>query len=160
LGGGKKGIMNLSGEEKKLWSAISKDNPTYTALNEYRDMIGQALENGTGPWSNTNRKRLKDIYGALADDQINFIEASAGKEIADKQRAANTLFKQMYEGREQMERSSPRTYLEVLPHSCNAQSQKVVKATFSRFNTLVKIIPEDMRGSVLSSALFKAAGSN
>jgi hypothetical protein len=30
LGGGKKGIMNLSGEEKKLWSAISKDNPTYT----------------------------------------------------------------------------------------------------------------------------------
>jgi hypothetical protein len=157
LGGGKKGIMNLSGEEKKLWSAISKDNPTYTALNEYRDMIGQALENGTGPWSNTNRKRLKDIYGALADDQINFIEASAGKEIADKQRAANTLFKQMYEGREQMERIFTKNLSGSLAPLMQRAITQGTKGNVQTLNTLVKIIPEDMRGTVLTSALFKAA---
>jgi hypothetical protein len=157
LGGGKKGIMNLSGEEKKLWSAISKDNPTYTALNEYRDMIGQALENGTGPWSNTNRKRLKDIYGALADDQINFIEASAGKEIADKQRAANTLFKQMYEGREQMERIFTKNLSGSLAPLMQRAITQGTKGNVQTLNTLVKIIPEDMRGKVLTSALFKAA---
>jgi hypothetical protein len=157
LGGGKKGIMNLSGEEKKLWSAISKDNPTYTALNEYRDMIGQALENGTGPWSNTNRKRLKDIYGALADDQINFIEASAGKEIADKQRAANTLFKQMYEGREQMERIFTKNLSGSLAPLMQRAITQGTKGNVQTLNTLVKIIPENMRGTVLTSALFKAA---
>jgi hypothetical protein len=157
LGGGKKGIMNLSGEEKKLWSSISKDNPTYTALNEYRDMIGQALENGTGPWSDTNIKRLKDIYGALADDQINFIEASAGKEIADKQRAANTLFKQMYEGREQMERIFTKNLSGSLAPLMQRAITQGTKGNVQTLNTLVKIIPENMRGRVLTSALFKAA---
>ena len=82
-----------------------------------------------------------------------------GKEIADKQRAANTLFKQMYEGREQMER----LYGKNLSGSIAPLMQRAIteggKGNVQSFNTLVKIIPEDMRGSVLSSALFKAAGT-
>jgi len=159
LGGGKEGIANLSSEEKRLWATVSKANPTYAALNEQRDLIGQALEKTTGPWANSNTKKLKEIYGALADDQINFIESTAGKEIADKQRAANTLFKQMYEGREQMER----LYGKNLSGSIAPLMQRAIteggKGNVQSFNTLVKIIPEDMRGSVLSSALFKAAGT-
>jgi hypothetical protein len=159
LGGGKEGIANLSSEEKRLWATVSKGNPTYAALNEQRDLIGQALEKTTGPWANSNTKKLKEIYGALADDQINFIESTAGKEIADKQRAANTLFKQMYEGREQMER----LYGKNLSGSIAPLMQRAIteggKGNVQSFNTLVKIIPEDMRGSVLSSALFKAAGT-
>lgn len=157
LGGGKEGIAALSPEEKRLWSIVSKRQPTYALVNEQRDLIGQALEKGTGPWSNTNMKRLKDIYGALADDQIKFIEASAGKEIADKQRAANSLFKQMYEGREQMER----LFMKDLSGSLAPLMQRAItqgtKGNAQTFNTLVKIIPEDMRGKVLTSALFKAA---
>lgn len=157
LGGGKEGIANLSPEEKRLWGIVSKGQPTYALINEQRDLIGQALEKGTGPWSNTNMKRLKDIYGALADDQIKFIEASAGKEIADKQRAANTLFKQMYEGREQMER----IFTKNLSGSLATLMQRAItqgrKGNVQTLNTLVKIIPEDMRGKVLTSALFKAA---
>ena len=159
LGGGKEGIANLSSEEKRLWATVSKANPTYAALNEQRDLIGQALEKTTGPWANSNTKKLKEIYGALANDQINFIESTAGKEIADKQRAANTLFKQMYEGREQMER----LYGKNLSGSIAPLMQRAIteggKGNVQSFNTLVKIIPEDMRGSVLSSALFKAAGT-
>jgi hypothetical protein len=126
-------------------------------INEQRDLIGQALEKGTGPWSNTNMKRLKDIYGALADDQINFIEASAGKEIADKQRAANTLFKQMYEGREQMQKIFTKDLSGSLAPLMQRAITQGTKGNVQTLNTLVKIIPEDMRGKVLTSALFKAA---
>jgi hypothetical protein len=157
LGGGKEGIANLSPEEKRLWGIVSKGQPTYALINEQRDLIGQALEKGTGPWSNTNMKRLKDIYGALADDQINFIEASAGKEIADKQRAANTLFKQMYEGREQMERIFTKNLSGSLAPLMQRAITQGTKGNAQTLNTLVKIIPEDMRGKVLTSALFKAA---
>jgi hypothetical protein len=157
LGGGKEGIAALSPEEKRLWGIVSKGQPTYAMLNEQRDLIGQALEKGTGPWSNTNMKRLKDIYGSLAGDQINFIEASAGKEIADKQRAANTLFKQMYDGREQMER----IFTKDLSGSIAPLMQRAItqgtKGNVQTLKTLVNIIPEDMRGKVLTSALFKAA---
>jgi hypothetical protein len=157
LGGGKEGIANLSPEEKRLWGIVSKGQPTYALLNEQRDLIGQALEKGTGPWSNTNMKRLKDIYGALADDQINFIETSAGKEIADKQRAANTLFRQMYEGREQMERIFTKNLSGSLAPLMQRAITQGAKGNAQTLNTLVKIIPEDMRGKVLTSALFKAA---
>jgi len=157
LGGGKEGIANLSPEEKRLWGIVSKGQPTYALINEQRDLIGQALEKGTGPWSNTNMKRLKDIYGALANDQINFIEASAGKEIADKQRAANTLFKQMYEGREQMERIFTKNLSGSLAPLMQRAITQGTKGNAQTLNTLVKIIPEDMRGKVLTSALFKAA---
>ena len=157
LGGGKEGVAALSPEEKRLWGIVSKGNPTYALLNEQRDLIGQALEKGTGPWSNTNMKRLKDIYGSLASDQINFIEASAGKEIADKQRAANTLFKQMYEGREQMERIFTKNLSGSLAPLMQRAITQGTKGNAQTLNTLVKIIPEDMRGKVLTSALFKAA---
>lgn len=157
LGGGKEGIAALSPEEKRLWGIVSKGQPTYALLNEQRDLIGQALEKGTGPWSNTNMKRLKDIYGSLAGDQINFIEASAGKEIADKQRAANSLFKQMYEGREQMERLFTKDLSGSLAPLMQRAITQGTKGNAQTFNTLVKIIPEDMRGKVLTSALFKAA---
>jgi len=102
-------------------------------------------------------KRLKDIYGSLADDQINFIEASAGKEIADKQRAANTLFKQMYEGREQMERIFTKNLSGSLAPLMQRAITQGTKGNVQTLNTLVNIIPEDMRGKVLTSALFKAA---
>ena len=157
LGGGKEGIAALSPEEKRLWGIVSKGQPTYALLNEQRDLIGQALEKGTGPWSNTNMKRLKDIYGSLADDQINFIEASAGKEIADKQRAANTLFKQMYDGREQMEKIFTKNLSGGLAPLMQRAITQGTKGNAQTLNTLVKIIPEDMRGKVLTSALFKAA---
>ncbi len=157
LGGGKEGIAALSPEEKRLWGIVSKGQPTYALLNEQRDLIGQALEKGTGPWSNTNMKRLKDIYGSLANDQINFIEASAGKEIADKQRAANTLFKQMYDSREQMERIFTKNLSGSLAPLMQRAITQGAKGNAQTLNTLVKIIPEDMRGKVLTSALFKAA---
>lgn len=157
LGGGKEGIENLSSEEKRLWATVSKANPTYAALNEQRDLIGQALEKTTGPWANSNTKKLKEIYGALANDQINFIESTAGKEIADKQRAANTLFKQMYEGREQMERIFTKNLSGSLAPLMQRAITQGTKGNVQTLNTLVKIIPEDMRGKVLTSALFKAA---
>jgi hypothetical protein len=157
LGGGKEGIAALSSEEKRLWGIVSKGQPTYALLNEQRDLIGQALEKGTGPWANTNMKRLKDIYGSLAGDQINFIEASAGKEIADKQRAANTLFKQMYDGREQMQKIFAKDLSGSLAPIMQRAITQGTKGNVQTLNTLIKIIPEDMRGKVLTSALFKAA---
>lgn len=157
FGGGKEGLASLSPEEKKLWSIVSKGEPTYALLNEQRDLIGQALEKATGPWSNTNLRRLKEIYGALADDQIRFIETTAGKEIADKQRAANTLFKQMYDGREQMEKLFTKDLSGSLAPLMQRAITEGTKGNIKTFNTLMNIIPDDMKGKVLTSALFKAA---
>lgn len=157
LGGGKEGLAALSPEEKKLWGVVSKGQPTYARLNEARDLIGQALNKGTGPWADANLSRVKQLYGALADDQINFIEATAGKEVADKQRAANTLFQEMYKGREQMQDIFGKDLSKSLVPLMQRAITSGTKGDISALNQLVSAVPEDMRGTVLTSALFNAA---
>lgn len=157
LGGGKEGLAALSPEEKRLWGVVSKGQPTYALINETRDMIGQALGKGTGPWANSNLARVKKLYGALAEDQINFIEATAGKEIADKQRAANTLFQEMFKGREQMQDIFGKDLSKSLAPLMQRAITSGAKGDISALNQLISSVPEDMRGTVLTSALFNAS---
>jgi hypothetical protein len=157
LGGGAEGLKELSGEEKKLWAMVSKGNPTYEALDKKRAEIGRAMTKGTGAWVDSNAQRINDIYAKLADDQMGFIESSAGKEIADKQRAANTLFKQMYDGRAQMQEIFGRNLSKDLGPLITTAITQGGKGGVEAINKLLENIPADMRGTVLTSGLFSTA---
>jgi len=161
LGGGKEGLAELSKEEKKLWAMVSRGNPTYEALDKKRDEIGRAMAKNAGPWVDSPEARIREIYAKLANDQINFIEASAGKEIADKQRAANTLFKQMYDGRTQMQEIFGRNLSKDLGPLITTAITQGGKGGVEAINKLLTNIPENMRGTVLTSGLFSTAtGAN
>lgn len=161
LGGGTEGLKELSKEEKKLWAMVSKGNPTYEALDKKRAEIGRAMTKGTGAWVDSNAQRINDIYAKLADDQMGFIESSAGKEIADKQRAANTLFKQMYDGRGQMQEIFGRNLSKDLGPLITTAITQGGKGGVEAINKLLTNIPENMRGTVLTSGLFSTAtGAN
>jgi hypothetical protein len=161
LGGGKEGLAGLSSEEKKLWAMVSKGNPTYEALDSKRAEIGRAMTKNAGPWVDSSERRIKEIYAKLADDQMGFIESSAGKEIADKQRAANTLFKQMYDGRTQMQEIFGRNLSKDLGPLITTAITQGGKGGVEAINKLLTNIPENMRGTVLTSGLFSTAtGAN
>jgi hypothetical protein len=161
LGGGKEGLAGLSSEEKKLWAMVSKGNPTYEALDSKRAEIGRAMTKNAGPWVDSSERRIKDIYAKLADDQMGFIESSAGKEVADKQRAANTLFKQMYDGRTQMQEIFGRNLSKDLGPLITTAITQGGKGGVEAINKLLTNIPENMRGTVLTSGLFSTAtGAN
>lgn len=157
LGGGKEGLSGLSAEEKKLYAMVSKGNPTYTALDRKRAEIGRAMTKGKGAWVDSNEQRLNDIYAKLADDQMGFIESSAGKEIADKQRAANTLFKQMYDGRKQMQEIFGRNLSKDLGPVITQAITQGGKGGMEAINKLLTNVPQDMHGTVLTSGLFQTA---
>jgi hypothetical protein len=157
LGGGAEGLKELSSEEKKLWAMVSKGNPTYEALDKKRAEIGRAMTKNDGPWKDSNAQRINDIYAKLADDQMGFIESSAGKEIADKQRAANTLFKQMYDGRAQMQEIFGRNLSKDIGPLITTAITQGGKGGVESLNKLLENIPADMRGTVLTSGLFSTA---
>ena len=157
LGGGAEGLKELSSEEKKLWAMVSKGNPTYEALDKKRAEIGRAMTKNDGPWKDSNAQRINDIYAKLADDQMGFIESSAGKEIADKQRAANTLFKQMYDGRAQMQEIFGRNLSKDIGPLITTAITQGGKGGVEALNKLLENIPADMRGTVLTSGLFNTA---
>jgi hypothetical protein len=161
LGGGKEGLASLSSEEKKLWAMVSKGNPTYEALDSKRAEIGRAMTKNAGPWVDSSERRIKEIYAKLADDQMGFIESTAGREVADKQRAANTLFKQMYDGRAQMQEIFGRNLSKDLGPLITTAITQGGKGGVEAINKLLENIPADMRGTVLTSGLFSTAtGAN
>jgi hypothetical protein len=140
---------------------VSKGNPTYEALDSKRAEIGRAMTKNAGPWVDSSERRIKEIYAKLADDQMGFIESSAGKEVADKQRAANTLFKQMYDGRAQMQEIFGRNLSKDLGPLITSAITQGGKGGVEAINKLLTNIPENMRGTVLTSGLFSTAtGAN
>lgn len=157
LGGGKEGLKGLSSEEKKLWAIVSSGNPTYKALDDQRAAIGRAMTKGKGPWADADERRINEIYAKLADDQMGFIESSAGKEIADKQRAANTLFKQMYDSRKQMQEIFGRNLTKDLGPVITQAITQGGKGGMEAINKLLTNVPKDMHGTVLTSGLFQTA---
>lgn len=156
-GGGKKGIDALSEQERGLWNLVSKGNPTYALFNKKRAEVGQALSERSGPWVDSAKADLDEIYKRMADDQMSFVESKGSAEIADKQRAANTLFKEMYRGRERMQKLFGKDLTGNFPQLLQRAINEGRGGNTKTFDVLMKVVPEDMRGSVITSGLFKAA---
>lgn len=157
LGGLSKARAALSSEEKKLIGAFGigdkVSNPTYAYLNRVRDSIGDALYRGVGPWADSSKRDLAKYYAALADDQIAHIEKIGGTELADKQRGANSLFNQMFKGRQRMQAVFGDNLEKDLGPLLKSAVSNASKGDGQSLRKILANVPEDMRGGVLMSGL-------
>ncbi len=157
LGGIDEAKQAMSGEERKLLAMLGEGEtakaPTYARLNLIRDQIGEALNKGRGPWVDTAERNLRKYYGALAEDQIQHIERVGGKEIADKQRAANSLFRDMYEKRQELVNLFGRDLDKGLAPLIRRVVTTGAKGDTAALNKALANIPKDMHGKVLMSGI-------
>lgn len=157
LGGIGEAKQAMSGEERKLLAMLGEGEtakaPTYARLNLIRDQIGEALNKGRGPWVDTAERNLRKYYGALAEDQIQHIERVGGKEIADKQRAANSLFRDMYEKRQELVNLFGRDLDKGLAPLIRRVVTTGAKGDTAALNKALANIPKDMHGKVLMSGI-------
>jgi hypothetical protein len=74
LGGIDEATQAMTSQERKLLKALgvgeAPKQPTYAYMDRLRREIGEALNNGAGPWADTERVTLQRYYNALADDRI------------------------------------------------------------------------------------------
>lgn len=154
----------MTPQEKALLTMLGEGEeaiqPTYARLARLRKDIGQALEKNSGPWADVNRHDLGVYYKALADDQIAAVEAIGGKEIADKQRTANTLFAQMYDQRGQMQDLFGKNLEKGLAPLLRRALTAGAKGDAKDITTLLDRIPEDARGGAMVSAVMSLSRSN
>lgn len=157
LGGIDEAKQAMSAEERKLLAMLGEGEtakaPTYARLNLIRDQIGEALNKGRGPWVDTAERNLRKYYGALAEDQIQHIERVGGKEIADKQRAANSLFRDMYEKRQELVNLFGRDLDKGLAPLIRRVVTTGAKGDTAALNKALANIPKDMHGKVLMSGI-------
>ncbi len=154
----------MTAQEKSLLMMLGEGDeaikPTYARLNRLRDDIGEALNKNAGPWADVNRRQLGEYYRALADDQLAAVEQMGGKELADKQRAANSLFSRMFDQRGEMQdlfgKNLEKELAPILRRSLTAGS----KGDGKDLTTLLARIPQDAQGGAVLSAVMALSKSS
>lgn len=158
LGGIDEAKKAFSAEEKKLLAMLGEgeeaNRPTYARLNQIRDQIGRALYKNQGPWVDAPTATLKKYYGALAQDQLGYVETVGGQELADKMRGSNDLFHQMFKAREGMQAVFGQGLERDIGPLINRAITGGRKGDGQAMRQLLEQVPEDMRGRVVLSGIF------
>lgn len=157
LGGLDQAKRAFTGEERKLLAMLGEGEeaiqPTYAMVNRLRREMGEAIGKGKGPWADTDLATVKKYYAALAEDQLGHIESVGGKELADKQRAANSLFSDMYAKREELQTLFGKDLSKSVVPLIRRAITSGAKGDAEAIRKVVANVPEEMRGKVLMSGL-------
>ena len=150
------GIEGLSGAEKQLAKML--DGPvTYGRLARERGLIGKALAGKESPYGSMEEGSLKQLYKAMAEDQLDAVTAIGGEGLRDKYRLAS----QTVAKRKALEKRIVQTFgkdnsgslVPALRNSISAATRGDDKG----LNKLIQTIPEPLRKEALSSALLTYA---
>lgn len=155
LGGPEKAKAAMSAQEKKLLGMLmGKDGmQSYALIDRVRRDMGKALYEKAGPFVDADSRTLMQLERALAEDQLAFIEQVGGKELADKQRAANSLFSEMYTKRDELQNLFGKDLSASVVPLIRRAITSGAKGDIQALNKVVSNVPEDMRGKVLMSGL-------
>lgn len=157
LGGLAEAKKAFSPEEKRLLSMLGEgetaNRPTYARLNQIRDQIGRALFKNQGPWTDAPTAQLNRLYGALAEDQLAYVESVGGRELADKMRGSNDLFSKMYGVRDTMQSLYGKTLEGDISPLINRAITTAQKGDGKALRQVLKDVPEDMRAPALLSGM-------
>jgi len=153
LGGNRKA---LTSQENKLLTMIDEadQNPlTYGRLMRERALIGKAIERTESPYGNLDNATLKGLYAAIADDQLLNVERIGGKELRDKMRGSNTLFKQKYALEERIinafGKEADGSVASLMRNAITAGA----KGNIAPLNKLLKVVPKDLQKETIATAL-------
>jgi len=161
-----KGLKSLLGGKKikkGLKSRLGKKKITYARLMREKQAIGDALQRKQNAYSNMAEADLKRLYGALAEDQLNNVERTLGKETRDELRTANLLTTK----RKALEKRIVGAFGTEKDGSIAQKMQTAIltgsKGDIANFNKLMKVVPEDLQKETIATALAsvtsgKAAG--
>lgn len=164
LGGIAEAKQAFSPEEKKLLAMLGEGAdaklPTYARLNQLRDQIGRAIYKNEGPWVDAPTATLKRYYGALAKDQLDYVESVGGKELADKMRGSNELYTRMFQGRETMQSVFGKQLERDIGGLVTRAVLGATKGDARDLRLLLNAVPDDLKARTLLSGIMAKADRN
>ena len=132
----------------------------YGRLREEKTLIGDSIKGVQNDYSkSTSQGRLKEIYGALAKDQLDNVEKLADAEVRQQLRSANLLTaKEKAIGQRIIN-----AFGQDIEGSLGSKLRSAIisggKGDTGDFNRLLKIVPEEFRKETLATALASATRS-
>lgn len=153
----------MTPQEAKLAKMLENGELTYFGFMREKAAVGQALEGGKSTYENMTKGSLKNLYGALAKDQLDNVASLAGEEARRELRAANLLTAKQ----KALEKRIVGAFGQEIDGSVAQRMQTAIstaaKGDAAAFNRLMKVVPADLQKETLATALAsvtagKAAG--
>jgi len=144
----------------KMVSDADAGKVPYGRLREEKTLIGDSIKGVQNDYSkSTSQGRLKEIYGALAKDQLDNVEKLADAEVRQQLRSANLLTaKEKAIGQRIIN-----AFGQDIEGSLGSKLRSAIisggKGDTGDFNRLLKIVPEEFRKETLATALAAATRS-
>ncbi len=152
------GMEGLSGPEKGL-AKMFEGPVTYGRLARERGLIGKALAGKESPYGSMEEGSLKQLYKAMAEDQLDAVTAIGGDALRDKYRLASQLVAK----RKGLEKRIVETFGKdgngSLVPTLRAAISSSVRGDDKGLAKLIQTIPEPLRKEALSSALLTHASA-
>ena len=159
---GKKGVQKnatLKMLNKLIRDANAGEVP-YGRLKEEKTLIGDSIKGVQNDYSkSTSQGRLKEIYGALAKDQLDNVERLAGAEVRKQLRSANLLTAKEKALGNRIVKAFGEDIEGGLGSKLKAAIISAGKGDTGVFNRLLRIVPEEYRKETLATALAAATRS-
>jgi len=144
----------------KMVSDADAGKVPYGRLREEKTLIGDSIKGVQNDYSkSTSQGRLKEIYGALAKDQLDNVEKLADAEVRQQLRSANLLTaKEKAIGQRIIN-----AFGQDIEGSLGSKLKSAIisggKGDTGDFNRLLKIVPDEFRKETLATALAAATRS-
>ena len=161
LGGIKEATQAMTAQERRLLQALGVGEearqPTYAYMDRLRREIGDALNNGSGPWADTERVTLQRYYNALAQDRIDHVARELGQQAADDLAASNQIFQAMFAARDEMTQLFGRDLDKGIGRQIESIVSQGARGDITNLRRMMSLIPEDMRSEVAFSGILANA---
>lgn len=144
----------------KMVSDADAGKVPYGRLKEEKTLIGDSIKGVQNDYSkSTSQGRLKEIYGALAKDQLDNVEKLADAEVRQQLRSANLLTAK----EKALGQRIINAFGQDIEGSLGSKLRSAIisggKGDTGDFNRLLKIVPEEFRKETLATALAAATRS-
>lgn len=148
------GIESFTPAEKSLYAMVNREaGVTYAALMREKRQIGAAIERRQGPYADADTALLKQLYGAMAEDQVAAVSAMAGEDAANAVKLANATYAQKMALEDQIVKAFGQDLQGSIAGKLRTAITQAGKGDTANFSRIMQIVPEGLRREATLTAI-------
>ena len=156
------GEAGMSAAERSLFKMVTNpDQPvTYERLMREKRAVQRALRSQDGPYGDADQFILRQVERALVQDQLSNVERIGGEGLRGNLELANRLTAQQKGLEENIISAFGRDGEGSIANALRTAVNSAKKGDLGNLNRVMNVIPEELQGEAMASAIMAASQSN
>ena len=154
------GPEGMTAAESRLFGLVTGDQPiTYRRLMREKTQIGRAIRRGDGPYADVDQADLSRLYAALSEDQLANVSRVGGEDLRANLELANNLYSQGKNVDTEIVSAFGKDRQGSIASKLRSSISAAKRGDASGLQRIINVIPEDLRGEAVASAIREVASS-